>query len=97
MKVGGLSTEYQSPFITDWDFFLKAELCNMNLYRLHSLNFYHFVSKSTKNREVFTFDEKTSFFDGEQRAAEYFEYKWGFKPHRDKNNKCKQFINSGKS
>jgi hypothetical protein len=58
------------------------------------LNFYHFVSKSTKNRNGYIENpnEKNEFFDGENKAAEYFEYKWGFPPHRDKNNRCKQFI-----
>lgn len=92
MKIGGFDIQYNSPFVTDWDFFLKAELCNLNLYRLHSLNFYHFISKSTKNRDIFNSTEKNEFFSGEQKAAEYFQYKWGFHPQRDKNNKCKQFI-----
>lgn len=94
LKLGGLSTEYNSPFITDWDFFLKAELCNMNLLRLHQLNFYHFVSKSTKNRNGYieSPNEKSEFFEGERKAAEYFKYKWGFEPRRDENNRMKHLL-----
>ena len=94
MKIGGFDTSYNSPFVVDWDFFLKAELCNMNLYRLHSLNFYHFVSKSTKNRDgISNSNEKKEFFKGEEDAMQFFKYKWGFHPQRDKNNRCSQFLN----
>lgn len=95
MKVGGFDVDYPSPFVVDWDFFLKCELAEMDLVRISQFHFYHFVSKSTKNRNGYIENpnEKTEFFSGEQRAAEYFEYKWGFRPKRDENNKCKQFIN----
>lgn len=91
MRLGGLDTAYPSAFVVDWDFFLKAELSNFNLVKAHDLSFYHFGSKSTKKRDD-NFDNPAEFYTGENRAAEYFEYKWGFKPHRDENNKCKQFI-----
>jgi len=95
LKVGGFDIDYPSPFVVDWDFFLKCELVDLNLVRFLHLNFYHFVSKSTKNRNGYIENpnEKTEFFSGEQKAAEYFQYKWGFPPKRDKNNKCKQFLN----
>lgn len=94
MKVGGLDIDYPSPFVVDWDFFLKCELAGMELGRLHKLNFYHFVSKSTKNREGYieNQNEQNAFFISEQQAAQYFEYKWGFSPKRDENNKCKQYV-----
>jgi len=95
MKVGGFDVDYPSPFVVDWDFFLKCELNNIELCRLHKLNFYHFISKSTKNRDGYIEipNEKNQFFQSENHAAEYFQYKWGFSPKRDKNNKCKQFLN----
>jgi hypothetical protein len=94
LKVGGFDVEYPSPFVVDWDFFLKCELAVLDMIRIQRFNFYHFVSKSTKNRNGYieTPNEKQEFFKGENEAAEYFEYKWGFPPHRDKNNRCKQFI-----
>ena len=94
MRVGGFDTDYQSPFVVDWDFFLKCELSGITPYRTDHLNFYHFVSKSTKHRDGYieTATDRTNFFEGENQAAEYFQYKWGFPPHRDKNNRCKQFI-----
>lgn len=94
MKVGGLDTDYPSPFVVDWDFFLKCELSGLELGRLHKLNFYHFISKSTKNRDGYIENpnEKNQFFQGENHAAEYFKYKWGFAPQRDENNKCAQFL-----
>lgn len=95
MKMGGFDVDYPSPFVVDWDFFLKCEINKFQLVRIQRLNFYHFVSKSTKNRSGYIegTNEKNEFFKGEQMAAEYFEYKWGFKPHRDKDNKCSQFLN----
>jgi len=94
MRIGGFDIDYPSPFVVDWDFFLKCELSNMELGRTRQLNFYHFVSKSTKNRNGYIENpnEKNDFFSGEQKAAQYFQYKWGFSPHRDENNRCKQFI-----
>ena len=92
MKIGGFDVAYPSAFVVDWDFFLKAELSNFNLIKTYALSFYHFGSKSTKKRDD-NFGNAADFYEGENRAAEYFEYKWGFKPKRDKNNKCKQFIN----
>lgn len=95
LSVGGFDISYPSPFVVDWDFFLKLELLNdTRLVRLHSLNFYHFVSKSTKNRNGYieSPDEVAEFFKGEKDAQEYFKYKWGFLPKRDINNKCLPFM-----
>jgi len=91
MKLGGFDVSYPSAFVVDWDFFLKAELSNFNLVKAYDLSFYHFGSKSTKKRDD-NFDNPADFYSGETKAAEYFEYKWGFQPRRDKNNRCKQFI-----
>ena len=49
MVVGGFDTMYQSPFICDWDFFLKLDLNGIQFYRINNLHFYHFGSAATKN------------------------------------------------
>ncbi len=49
MIVGGFDTIYQSPFICDWDFFLKLDLNGIQFYRINHLHFYHFGSAATKN------------------------------------------------
>lgn len=94
LQIGGFDVEYPSPFVVDWDFFLKCELAGMKLIRFNELNFYHFVSKSTKRRDGYLENpgEVLECFEGEKRGAEYFAYKWGFPPQRDKNNKCKNLI-----
>ena len=95
LRVGGFDIDYPSPFVVDWDFFLKCELSGMEIVKLSSLAFYHFGGKSIKNRNGYigTTNELVSFYEGEQKASEYFEYKWGFKPKRDGNNKCLPYIN----
>lgn len=94
LRVGGFDIDYPSPFVVDWDFFLKCELNDIIPHRIHELNFYHFVSKSTKRRDGYLENpgEVLEYFEGEKKGAEYFEYKWGFQPQRDKNNKCKHLI-----
>ena len=89
MIVGGFDTMYQSPFICDWDFFLKLDLNNISFYRTHSGHFYHFGSTATKNGK-----EGEKFKATEGPAAEIFMYKWGIQPrlfenlsHNPKDNK----------
>lgn len=82
MAVGGFDTIYDSPFICDWDFFLKLELIDMKFVRSRKLNFYHFGSMSTKNGS-----ESKRFKDSEIVASETFLYKWGFRAFRSSNNK----------
>ena len=84
MAVGGFDTIYNSPFICDWDFFLKLELIGKKFLRNRNLNFYHFGSVSTKNGT-----EKDKFNASEMSAVSIFEYKWGFSPIRHKNNSHK--------
>jgi len=84
IAVGGFDTWYQSPFICDWDFFLKLELIDINFVRSNKLAFYHFGSMATKNG-----NEKDKFNQSEVTAAEMFEYKWGFGPIRHQNNSHK--------
>jgi len=90
MIVGGFDTMYQSPFICDWDFFLKLDLNNIGMSRTHKGHFYHFGSAATKNR---TDGDQIKFKASEQPAAETFMYKWGHPPrifdnnsHNPKNN-----------
>ena len=89
MAVGGFDRMYQSPFICDWDFFLKLDLNNISFYRTHSGHFYHFGSTATKNGK-----EGEKFKATEGPAAEIFMYKWGIQPrlfenlsHNPKDNK----------
>ncbi len=85
MMVGGFDTIYNSPFICDWDFFLKLEMMNTEFKRSHRLHFYHFGSKATKNRDTAKQDEDM-FRSGESEAYRMFEYKWGFRPQNGLNN-----------
>jgi glycosyltransferase involved in cell wall biosynthesis len=91
MIVGGFDTIYQSPFICDWDFFLKLDLNGVSFTRTHNLHFYHFGSAATKNGK-----EGDKFKQTESPAAQTFMYKWGIAPqlfknnsHRPKGNKVK--------
>jgi hypothetical protein len=91
MIVGGFDTIYQSPFICDWDFFLKLDLNGVDFTRTHNLHFYHFGSAATKNGK-----EGDKFKQTESPAAQIFIYKWGMLPqlfennsHRPKGNKIK--------
>ena len=85
MIVNGFDTLYESPFICDWDFFLKLEMMGMEFKRSNRLHFYHFGSKATKNREEHKEDEQT-FKRSEMEAYETFQYKWGFVPRNMKHN-----------
>ena len=84
MAVGGFDIWYPSPFICDWDFFLKLEMIGLNFVRSNKLAFYHFGSMATKNS-----NEKDKFTQGEELASQMFEYKWGFGPIRHQNNSHK--------
>jgi glycosyltransferase involved in cell wall biosynthesis len=81
MIVGGFDTMYQSPFICDWDFFLKLDLNGVNFTRTHNLHFYHFGSAATKNGK-----EGNKFKQTEHPAAQMFMYKWGIAPQLFENN-----------
>ena len=84
MMVGGFDTLYKSPFICDWDFFLKLELAGCDFSRTHSLHFYHFGSAATKNRGGD--QDEIVFKASEAPAADLFEYKWGIRPKLYANN-----------
>ena len=81
MIVGGFDTLYNSPFICDWDFFLKLELNGKKFKRVSEGHFYHFVSMATKKGK-----DKESMIASENPAAKMFLYKWGIQPHLYQNN-----------
>lgn len=81
MVVGGFDTLYQSPFICDWDFFLKLDLNGVQFERINNLAFYHFGSYATKNGK-----EGLRFRATEHPAAQTFYYKWGIPPQIFENN-----------
>ena len=81
MIVGGFDTLYQSPFICDWDFFLKLELNGKTFRRIHGAHFYHFVSMATKKGK-----SKEEMIASENPAAQTYKYKWGIPPQLFKNN-----------
>jgi glycosyltransferase involved in cell wall biosynthesis len=81
MIVGGFDTLYQSPFICDWDFFLKLDLNGLDFYRTHRAHFYHFVSMATKKGA-----NKEEMIASENPAAQTFIYKWGMSPQLFINN-----------
>jgi len=81
MAVGGFDTLYQSPFICDWDFFLKLELIGCDFLRTHKAHLYHFGSAATKNGK-----EGDKFKASENPAAQTFMYKWGIQPALYENN-----------
>jgi hypothetical protein len=81
MAVGGFDTMYQSPFICDWDFFLKLELIGLKMSRTHKAHLYHFGSAATKNGK-----EGDRFKASESPAAQLFMYKWGMQPQLFENN-----------
>lgn len=84
MMVGGFDTMYQSPFICDWDFFLKLDLAGVTFKRTHAYHFYHFGSIATKNRGGD--NDEFVFKASEEPAAKMFLYKWGMPPRLFKNN-----------
>tara|TARA_R110000787_G_scaffold264576_2_gene370508 strand:- start:109 stop:903 length:795 start_codon:yes stop_codon:yes gene_type:complete len=81
MIVGGFDTLYKSPFICDWDFFLKLELNGLKFSRTSKAHFYHFVSMATKKGK-----NKEEMISSESPAAQTFIYKWGMPPNLFENN-----------
>jgi glycosyltransferase involved in cell wall biosynthesis len=75
MIVGGFDVMYQSPFICDWDFFLKLDLNGIGFTRTHEAHLYHFGSTATKNG-----NQGEMFKATEGPAAQLFAYKWGIAP-----------------
>jgi len=75
MASGGFDLIYPSPFVCDWDFFLKLELLGLEFYRARNINFYHFGSIATKHSE-----DSASFHESEEVSSKIFHAKWGFQP-----------------
>lgn len=86
VAVGGFDVLYPSPFICDWDFFLRLEMIGLEFMRSHHLHFYHFGSVATKNR---TDGEEFKFKMSENKARETWLFKWGFNPPLRENNSHK--------
>lgn len=78
MACGGFDIIYPSPFICDWDFFLKLELLGIQFARTREINFYHFGSIATKNSN--NLEDSNAFKESEREAANIFFNKWGFPP-----------------
>lgn len=76
MIVNGFDTFYPSPYVCDWDFFLRLELNNVESYKTHNLHFYHFGSSVLKKGI-----DGEKFAASHQPAAETYYYKWGM-PHQ---------------
>jgi glycosyltransferase involved in cell wall biosynthesis len=76
MIVNGFDTFYPSPYVCDWDFFLRLELNNVEFYKTHNIHFYHFGSSVLKKGK-----EGERFAASHQPAAETYYYKWGM-PHQ---------------
>jgi glycosyltransferase involved in cell wall biosynthesis len=86
LRVGGFDESYpsQSGYVADWDFFLKCELSGMSMVRNHSVNFYHFVSVTSKSPEQLEQSRQE-----EYNCHKYFEYKWGERAQHNSNTNSK--------
>lgn len=78
MSVGGFDLIYPSPFVCDWDLFLKLELLNYLFFRTRRINFYHFGSMATKKST--NINDAQYFNHSELIAKNIFTQKWGFDP-----------------
>jgi glycosyltransferase involved in cell wall biosynthesis len=67
MTVGGFDVDYQSAFVTDWDFFIKVSNI-VDLEIVDNCNFYHFKSITSDIKD---------FKDTEIDAHHFFKFKWG--------------------
>ena len=94
LRVGGFDESYpsQAGYVSDWDFFLKCELSGMQMKRLYSIHFYHFVSVSSKSSEQI---DKSR--EEERVCHEYFYYKWGERAHHNSNNNSKMILKYNKN
>lgn len=74
LRCGGFDHDYPSPsgFVADWEFFMKCRMNGLEMKRIYSLHFYHFVSVSAKSPDQI---EKAKIY--EHNSHLYFKYKWG--------------------
>lgn len=78
LKVGGLDVTYPGSFVSDWELFMKLEMCGVKSVRTHKVNFYHFGGKSSRTPES---------IEQEKQAHLYFKTKWGkFAQHNPETN-----------
>lgn len=85
LKVGGWDESYPGAWVVDWEFFMKCEMCGMEMLRTYRTNFYHFVSIGTEA----TPQEKLIKQMKENECHQYFEYKWGRPPQHNPLNNSK--------
>lgn len=74
LKVGGFDESYPSPWVVDWEFFMKCRLCGLEMMRTHNCHFYHFVSLSSSEINPEKQAERQRI---EHESHEYAKYKWG--------------------
>lgn len=72
LAIGGWDIMYPSPHVVDWDFFLKCEYFNMEMFRVYH-HFYHFVAVSTRS----TPEQNRISTLKENEAHKFFANKWG--------------------
>lgn len=77
--LNGIDPAFPSPAVADWDLFYRAQLAGLGTLRYMGLNFYHFAGVATKKQDA-------GWNHKEYQSMEYFRYKWGFWPQRDRNN-----------
>ena len=80
LAIGGWDESYPGAWVVDLEFFYKCKLAGFELARNYECLFYHFVSVGT---EV-TPKEKATKAYLERECWDYFKYKWGFYPERNR-------------
>jgi len=79
-KLGGWDPYYPHAWLSDNDFFYKAQLNHITCLRAYNLHFYHFVSIATG------INKTSERLQAEQKCHDYFKLKWGGSCVRDSNN-----------
>ena len=84
IRLGGWDESYpRTGVCADWDFFLKAQLSNIQMKRTYRTHLYHFVTGTSNTPEAILRRQQD-----EQRGWEYSFYKWGARivsdPHTNK-------------
>jgi glycosyltransferase involved in cell wall biosynthesis len=87
LMLGGIDPYFPSPAVADWDLFLRCELAGLTCARYFASHFFHFAGVATRKADA-------EWNNKEVQSMEYFNYKWGFWPARDKNNSLyNQYLN----
>ena len=85
MILNGIDSGFPSPAVADWDFFMRCELAGLDCKRYMGTHFYHFAGAATKK----TPEQAERHQQGEMASMEYFKWKWGAYPVRDRlKNSC---------